>query len=60
MESSYIRVQSVEMSFTLTTNADLAELTTDRNRYLHRANVFPSDVFMRLFLTELREPSRKL
>lgn len=48
----YIRVRTIGgIAFTQTTDDDLAALTTDRNLYLHRANVFPNDVVMRRFLT---------
>jgi hypothetical protein len=48
----YIRNNGIGgQHFTAATDADLSQLTDDRNTYLHQANVFPSDVEMRRFLT---------
>jgi hypothetical protein len=48
---TYIRDHSVSgSSFTSATDGDLKALTTDRNRYLHRANLFPLDGDIRRFL----------
>jgi hypothetical protein len=38
------------MNFAPATDADLNQLTKDRNKYLHQANVFPTEAEMRRFL----------
>jgi hypothetical protein len=49
---AYIKNHTIgSMTFTSTTSSDLSALTTDRNFYLHRANVFPTDAILRVFLT---------
>lgn len=48
---TYIRDNTIGGSaFTPATDGDLKALTTDRNRYLHRANIFPIDGDIRRFL----------
>jgi hypothetical protein len=49
---AYIRTNTIgTMRFSTTTSTDLSAMTIERNRYLHRANIFPTDVDLRLFLT---------
>jgi hypothetical protein len=48
---AYIRSNTIGgSSFTTATDGDLRALTDERNRYLHRANLFPLDVDIRRFL----------
>jgi hypothetical protein len=48
---AYIRTHTIGgMSFTTATEGGLTALTTERNRYLHRANLFPLDGDIRRFL----------
>lgn len=48
---AYIATNTVGgVTFSTTVRADLRALTTDRNQFLHRANVFPADGDMRRFL----------
>jgi hypothetical protein len=48
---TYIRTNSISGSrFATPTDTDLVLLKNDRNSYLHRANNFPTDVIIRIFL----------
>ena len=48
---AYIRKNTIGgCSFTPATDGDLQALTVDRNKYLHKANVFPIDGDIRRFL----------
>lgn len=48
---AYIRNHTIgSMTFSSTTSSDLSALTNERNLYLHRANMFPSDAVLRVFL----------
>jgi hypothetical protein len=49
---AYIRNNTISgSSFTATTDGGLRALKDDRNKYLHRANIFPQDVDIRRFLS---------
>jgi hypothetical protein len=38
--------------FDAPTNTDIKDITTDRNKYLHRANLFPGDAEMQRFINK--------
>jgi hypothetical protein len=53
--SSRIWIQENRVSgslFDVPTDADIKDITADRNKYLHRANLFPGDTEMQLFINK--------